>query len=184
MLCSLDVSLLTLMLKRGGWWSGVEAELRHAKRSRYRPEAWFLSRRLSRECALSAGWTGNGVDDPDTRNGFPKVLFESTHVDFGDLATGYPGAGGTQSGGLVFTVSVCGRFLLVADGGIIYVYELLGNELTARTVVVCPRRVLAMSMDASGGRYAVAALLDGRMGIVCTLDQSLGVEERAKVRLR
>lgn len=35
--------------------------------------------------------------------------------------------------------------------------------------VACPRRVLSMSMDVSSGRTAVAALLEGRMGMVSEL---------------
>lgn len=167
---SLDASLLILMLKRGGWWSGIKTEL--YTRQRQRPsgiggksDAWFLSCRLARECALSSGWKGNGIDTKK-----PTALFETAHVDFGDLATGYPSDDGSQSGGLIFTVSICGKFLLVADGGLIYVYELIGSRLRALTSIICPRRVLAMSMDASSRRYTVAALLDGRMGLVCTLN--------------
>lgn len=51
----------------------------------------------------------------------------------------------------------------------IYIYELEGNNLHPLTSVACPRRVLAMSMDASSRRFAIAALLDGRMGLVCDL---------------
>ncbi|KAJ9668818.1 hypothetical protein H2201_001064 [Coniosporium apollinis] len=60
----------------------------------------------------------------------------------------------------------------------IYVYELWDNNLGPVTSVVCPRRVLAMSMDASARRFSVAALLDGRMGLVCDLHH--GLEDTAQ----
>jgi hypothetical protein len=90
-------------------------------------------------------------------------------TDFADPASGYAGPEGRHSGGLVFTVGVCGRFLLVTEGGMIYIYELEGNNLKSLKSMVCPRRVLAMSMDASSRRFAITALLDGRMGFVCDL---------------
>ncbi|KAG9206230.1 hypothetical protein G6514_004953 [Epicoccum nigrum] len=46
----------------------------------------------------------------------------------------------------------------------------MGNGLVQPlTSVVCPRRVLALSMNASVGRDAIGALLEGRMGMVCEL---------------
>jgi hypothetical protein len=92
--------------------------------------------------------------------------FKTTRTDFADLASGYAGPEGRHSGGLVFTISGCGQFLLVAEDGMIYIYELEGNNLHPLTSMVCPRRVLAMSMDASSRRFAIAALLDERMGLV------------------
>ena len=97
-----------------------------------------------------------------------------------------------------FTTSVCGRFVLVANRNQIFVYRLFhafpdemgksGNtgakfpadsptpqdasrtaSIYPVTTIICPRRVLAVSMDTSCGRYAVAALLDDRMGLVCDL---------------
>jgi hypothetical protein len=49
--------------------------------------------------------------------------------------------------------------------------------LIAITSILCPRRVLAASMDTSSQRFAIAALLDGRMGLVCDLDEdpSIGI---------
>lgn len=38
-----------------------------------------------------------------------------------------------------------------------YIYELGDNDLHPLTSVVCPRRVLEMSMDASSRRFAIAA---------------------------
>lgn len=153
MTASLDKGLLTTMLKRAGWSTRDENHI------------WGMSCRLARECALSSGWTGNGIIDPPRISPFRQ----SAWVDFSELASGYTPSTGRNHNGLVFTVSVCGKYLLVAEGGMIYVYELLGNTLRVLTSVVCPRKVLAMSMDASSRRFAVAALLDGRMGLMCDL---------------
>lgn len=37
------------------------------------------------------------------------------------------------------------------------------------TCIICPRRVLACSMDTSSNRDAIAILMDGRMGLVCAV---------------
>ncbi|KAF2185099.1 hypothetical protein K469DRAFT_750598 [Zopfia rhizophila CBS 207.26] len=166
MRASLNKNLLVTMLKRGGWWSSAKYDLDRRNHITTRTsDEWFLSRRLSRECSLSGNWTGNGLD---TSSGHDTIV-EVSQTDFADLVSGYAGPGGRHTAGLVFTTSICGRYLLVAEGGMIYVYELQGHGLRPLTSVVCPRRVLAMSMDASSGRTTVAALLEGRMGMVCDL---------------
>ena len=94
--------------------------------------------------------------------------------------------------GLRFTPSVCGRFVMAVDGYRIYVYRLGRDPSPASgsqphssqrteplsstqaalhpvSSIICPRRVLAVSMDSSAGRHAVAALMDDRMGLVCDL---------------
>ena len=100
--------------------------------------------------------------------------------------------------GLRFTPSVCGRFVLAYHGYRIFIYRLgqgppprlatsissaadaqpmMTGSKTPRAQaaiypvsnIVCPRRVLAVSMDTSSGRHAVAALLEDRMGLVCDL---------------
>lgn len=155
MIASLDKTLLVTMLKRAGWSTKDEGYV------------WGMSCRLARECALSSGWTGNGITDPPLTTPFRH----SAWIDFSELASGYStSTSGRNSNGLVFTASVCGKYLLVAEGGMIYVYELVGDVLRVLTSVVCPRKVLAMSLDASSKRFAVAALLDGRMGLMCDLN--------------
>jgi hypothetical protein len=172
MRASLNKIMLAVMLQRGGWWSSVEANLQkrshiatHGQSTALMSEEWFLSRRLSRECALSSGWTGNGLHFARSN----KVVVEVSDTDFTDLSNGYSDPDGRKGGGLVFTTSICGQFLLVSRGTLIYVYEIRGALLVPVTSVVCPRRVLSMSMDVSSGRYAVAALLEGRMGMFCEL---------------
>lgn len=164
MLASLDKSLLVTMLSRGGWY-GETTKDRDATRNypiADSNEEWILSRHLSRQCALASGWTGNGLD------GRPAIV-ENTEIDFSELAHGYATQKGRSSGGLIFTSSICGKYLLVAKDTLIYIYGLEDGLLRPLTSVVCPRRILTMSMNASVGRDAVAALLEGRMGMVCDL---------------
>ncbi|KAF1845818.1 DUF221-domain-containing protein [Cucurbitaria berberidis CBS 394.84] len=169
MRASLTKSLLSTMLTRGGWLSSAESAL-HATRhaANHHPSSipptreWLLSRHLSRQCALASGWTGNGLDSR-------PAIVESSQVDFAELCNGYTGSSRRESSNLIFATSVCGRFLCVARDTLIYIYEVQNGLLTPATSVVCPRRVLSMSMDVSSGRHAIAALLEGRMGMVCEL---------------
>ena len=120
--------------------------------------------------------------------GDPKV--------YGNAVPTYAQARGLREG-VQFTASVCSRFVLVTQGCQIFVYclshavpyenEKSGSQgrfggLSAAskcqskvaiiypvTTIICPRRVLSVSMDTSCGRCAVAALLDERMGLVCDL---------------
>ncbi|KAI2483010.1 F-box [Pyrenophora tritici-repentis] len=156
MRASLDKKLLMTMLSRGGWLSSAENAVVSPPDSIIpRCEEWLLSCHLSRQCALTSGWSGNGLD---TR----AALVESSNIDFSELANGY-------ASGLIFTTSLCSRYLCVARETVIYIYD-IGNRLPVPvTSVLCPRRVLGMSMDVSSGRHAIAALLEGRMGLVCEL---------------
>lgn len=170
MVASMSRSLLVAMLTRGGWsgdmslkifrlggFSRVQRDLNTSS-----SEAWILSRYLSRQCALASRWTGNGLD---TR----PALVESTEIDLSDLADGYAPHKGRANGGLIFTASICGKYLLVVKDTLIYIYSMKAGLLHPLTSVVCPRRVLSVSMNTSVGRNAVAALLEGRMGMVCEL---------------
>jgi hypothetical protein len=172
---SLDVGLLEVMLARGGWLSGGLNELstrHHGKRS-IAPNQWFLSTRLARECALLHQWYGNGLwrsSDILTAERCPSNAMRIRHTtDFTDLASADYSPKTELPCGLLFSVSNCGRYLLVAEGCLIYIYELSGVQIRPITSVLCPRRVLMMSMDTSAGRFAFAALLDGRMGLVSDL---------------
>ena len=114
--------------------------------------------------------------------GGSTALAPTARVDFSALGSG--SARGNERGAAInFTVSVCGKYLLVAEGCMIFIYRLSSDKkvaddgvsavgLTAISSIICPRRVLATSMDTSSQRFAVAALLDGRMGLVCDLDEN------------
>jgi len=73
-------------------------------------------------------------------------------------------------------MSNCGKYLLIAEGCSIYVYHLEGVHIRPVTTVICPKRVLAVAMDTAARRYSVAALLDGRMGMVCDLEDHIVTE--------
>jgi hypothetical protein len=106
---------------------------------------------------------------------------QTSSIDFTEVAVDYPGQ--PLSVGTIFTISSCSRFLMVANGCLVYLYELnRSQKITAGesiisagalrpvTSIICPHRVLACSMDTSSNRYAVAILLDGRMGLVCDIN--------------
>lgn len=167
LMASLNRSLLSAMLRRGGWHSGSPAKddgLTERRTTIASSEEWRLSRYLSRQCSMSAHWTGNGLD-------VRPAIVESAVIDFTDLSDGDPFRKGRSCGALIFTPSICGEYLLVAKNNLIYIYSLTKSGLEPVSCVVCPRRVLGMSMNASAGRDAVAALLEGRMGMLCELQQ-------------
>lgn len=169
MKASLDADLLSTALKRGGWSTDpkTSARTRHIGSL-----AWVFSCRLARECALSGGWTGNGLRSTlnSTQSFAPTALVQTSHVDFSDLASGMVST--SACGGLIMTTSVCGRFLLVANGLMIYVYELIRDKILFWTTIACPHRVLTTTMDTVALGYDVAVLLDGREGLVCHLQGS------------
>jgi hypothetical protein len=158
---SLDDHILLSMLSRSGWtcWDyGTESHI----------GTWALSKSLSRECALSPDWTGNGVDK--------RALFaETSSINFSglDLKRGFR----SRHGDLILTISICGDYALAARNRRIFVYRLRSHSLSPVTSIICPRRVLSMTMDGSSGRPVVAALLEERMGIVCELQFGDAVDE-------
>lgn len=183
---SLEKSLLETMFRRGGWVSSIHSESRNFRfrRKNDATEEWLLSKLLSRECALGADWTGNGIsghnEAPSTTTIPGSPFCQTSTVDFTEVADQYPGS---SSSGTVFTVSSCGRFLMTSNGCLIYIHEINRSHrssddasishpgyLRPITSIICPRRVVACSMDTSSHRYAIAALLDGRMGLVCDID--------------
>lgn len=181
---SLDRSLLETMLRRGGF----SGSTRHDVTANYVLDSkvkvndeWLMSKRLARECALGPHWTGSGLP--------PKAcLSETMHksafvhistIDFNEVAVPCVT---TNIAGTIFTVSCCGKFVMAANGCLVYIYELNRHyamsghnidihpgSLRPITSIICPRRVLACSMDTSSHRYAIAILLDGRMGLVCDI---------------
>lgn len=160
-------------------------------------EEWLLSKRLATECSLRPKWGGNGLSpahsevrspsdeklpehrDPHSFRSFTLI----TEVDFSALGSLESIGGGVQqvSAALQFTTSICGKYLLVTRDRTIYVYTLRNQTCMTQDVkascpivlastVDCPNRVLAVSMDTSCGRFAVAALLEERVGLVCCLE--------------
>lgn len=165
--------MLELMLERGGWRSSMmrilppitmvePANLNHER---------IMSKWIARECALSSEASGTFV--------------QVGYTDFsGLISSAMPG---TPYGSLAYTVSLCGKFLLVTCENYVYIYELNHTcqhdrsrwsvplrgrnrlpcgSLRPVSIVICPRTVLSCSMDTSAGRNAVAFLMEGRSGIV------------------
>ncbi|KZF26829.1 hypothetical protein L228DRAFT_19358 [Xylona heveae TC161] len=183
MLGSLDRGLLALMLKRAGFWSSIPPSLVSSNKLS-RPvrtsQEWNLSKVFSFECSLLPGWTGNGISTlynrphvTNTKNSASPSqftgFFVASTIDFTELASGLVRAAHGVVSGLTFTVSACGRFVVVAEGCVTYIYRLTAQDAGIQpfTSVSCPARVLAVSMDTSSERFAIAVLLDGRMGLVC-----------------
>ena len=180
MRASLNKTQLIAMLGRGGWSRSVQSGVNRTKEQTEAASSpvdvsgeWDLSQQLSRECALSANWTGNGISRPHTSD----PIYEVVQIDFSDLANGPPSLDEQSGASLVFSTSICGKLLLVARETLIFVYALHDTTLHPVTRVTCPRRVLSMSMDATSGRNAVAALLEGRMGMVCEVRFGRNVED-------
>lgn len=91
---------------------------------------------------------------------YENPMTESAVVDFRALCT--PPNHETTP---VLTTSSCGHYFLLASGAEIYTYEILGHHLRLVSRTSCGKRVVAMAIDASDDRLAIAALLEGRIGI-------------------
>ncbi|KAF4459481.1 cefP [Fusarium albosuccineum] len=175
-LAGLDRNVLVKMLKRGGWWNSLQQILKPLSITRLLDisQERLVSKWISRECDLASL----------TKSAFTQVGF----TDFSGLVPG--SATGRLHGTLVFTMSLCGRFVMVTHGRTLYVYELNHVCLNRRSswsvpprlreyrrpgllrpvaTVDFPRRVISCSMDTSSGRYAVGVLMEGRMGMVCDI---------------
>lgn len=193
MVAGLEGGVLEVVLRRGGWWGGVLAD-REVRRERRRGSVgveweWVMGRRVASECAMGVGWTGCGFEDGAEEGEGDVVRMRGGGVEMGrsgmklTAVTDFSELAGEKGAeALHFTVSVCGKFLLVAHGCIVYVYQLCeserrgsiptfshGGSLALYAQIVCPKRVLAVSMDTSSRRFAVAALLDDRTGMVVDL---------------
>ncbi|KAM3077614.1 hypothetical protein ACMFMG_006946 [Clarireedia jacksonii] len=197
---SLQKSLLEAMIKRGGWHFSCQQEIAGKGLPHFQKPAeyvWLLSKRISRECALGPAWTGNGLHDGtgenDTAGTTKSTFVQASTVDFTEVAVHYPDS---TTAGPTFTVSSCGKFLMAANGCLIYIYELNKSytndedesqfqpgSLRPVTSIICPHRVLACSMDTSSHRYAVAVLLDGRMGLVCDITTSNVVPQMSEAEV-
>lgn len=174
---SLHYGLLMLMLKRGGWWSSMMRLLSSASSLEYPSitQEMLMSKWISRECNLS--------------NTAKSAFVEVGNTDFRPLGHYQNGTTGFAKGNMDFTVSQCGKFVLVAFDSTLYVYELnhsrrqntslvqnLPQDVGAHciplgvlrpvTKISCPATIIACSMDTTTGRCAVAVLMISRLGMV------------------
>ncbi|KAL8767265.1 MAG: hypothetical protein Q9209_006191 [Squamulea sp. 1 TL-2023] len=192
MTASLEHRLLAQVMNWTGFRSAVEADAaRNQQLSHPVGGEWRLSKRLATECSLSRGWTGNGFANKSTAAtpSYPVLtheppssrhierdkttsLFLSSTIDFTMVlqSTSPPSVPR-------FLVSSCGRFLLAVVASNVYVYRIRepeasnaryqhGGHMEFLICIACPGPILAISMDTSQGRYSIAALLEGRKGLI------------------
>ena len=175
-LAGLDRGLLIRMLQRGGWWISLYWILVPWNKSRglHLDDQAFMSKWISRECSMTDQRT----------NAFVEVASTDLSALVLDCQPG------RARGTLSFTVSLCGRFLLITFKQWVFVYELnhvcsheesrwlrpgesrFGFQiglLRPVTSIRCPREVLACSMDTSAQRYAIALLMQARTGMICNI---------------
>lgn len=126
-------------------------------------QEWICGKRLATESRLSPDWRGR-----DTANRTPAArVFLIEETDFSRLLD----SGNGMATRARFTVSACGKFVLVSFGSDISIFSLCGRKDTLKPIVrlAAGVEVLKVSMDTSSERYAVAALLAGRKGMLWEL---------------
>lgn len=187
---SLDQNLLESMLKRAGWWDSWQRDCQTPP-SPVEEESlvWKMSKRFSTECVLSG--RKRNVERP----GF----LTTGVVNFSKLSQRQPtqsarnsqSSAGTEYFGRdaaalsKFNVSSCGNYLLVTSGHTIHVYRLLTKraggsnpvsltddsdiDIAPIANIPCPSGVVSATIDTSAPRFVVAALLYGRVGMVCDI---------------
>lgn len=190
MTASLEYRLIAQVLERAGMAGSAKADaVQNEKLGHPLGGEWRLSKRLATECSLAPGWTGNGF--PVQGHHWPAISTEwpvhtsanrahsassldvSGTVDFAHLRV----LSHDQQSSLRYVVSTCGKFLLVLDNSVIYVYCIRdlssatpryhqGGRVDFLVGIACPRAVHAVSMDTSKDRYTIAALLEDRMGLI------------------
>ncbi|KAF1814873.1 hypothetical protein P152DRAFT_236681 [Eremomyces bilateralis CBS 781.70] len=171
MRASLDPKLLLRALKLGGWLQECEYTMdRIAWEGFASGTTDFSLRVMSNLLALTELWNyPQRLPDGEPSVSEPRLFAPAAVMDFTGLVPGYE-EDPMQVSSLIFRVSVCQKFLLVAHSSMIYVYELFECRFHILTTILCPRRVVDMSMDSTCQLYAIAALLEGRMGVVFDLD--------------
>lgn len=126
-------------------------------------QEWICGKRLATESRLSPDWHGRTTALSSSAN--RASLVEET--DFSKILD----AGNGDATRSNFTVSACRKFVLVTSGGDISIFSLSNREDTLKPIVKLAAgvEVLKVSMDTSSGRFAVAALLAGRKGMLWEL---------------
>ncbi|ETI29058.1 hypothetical protein G647_01511 [Cladophialophora carrionii CBS 160.54] len=182
-LAGLDCKVLEPMLRGCGCQSALAADIGRmqgnivAKRrswdsqlgpmdpdaNRVIDKEWLCSKRLATESRLSPYWRGDSLsEDLDAS---PRLSITET-IDFSNILTAVSLPTNSR-----FTVSACGKFVLVVSGGDISVYSLSDQDHSLDPVVrlATGLDVLKVSMDTCSERYSVAALLAGRIGMLWDL---------------
>ena len=134
-------------------------------------EEWLMSKRIATATRLSIDWRG-----PWSRRSISEGVSRFhvvEQINFRRILIGlssWDNAGHEKT----FTVSTCGKYLLAVSGHDIFVYDLRDSEgnLSAIVRLAANNNVLRASMNTSSGRYAVAALLSNRTGVLWDLNDN------------
>ena len=142
-------------------------------------DEWVYSKRLAIESMLSPEWRGISLKHSFTRSKDARARttpIGTIEVSLVSKPRRRASDAPSLTPGSTFNVSGCGKFALVTCGRIVFVCELLRRKpgMLPLTRIVCPRKVLGVSMDTSSRRYAVAFLLEGRVGMCCSLTDGVG----------
>ncbi|RJE25022.1 F-box domain protein [Aspergillus sclerotialis] len=194
---SLNKPLLEYMLKRAGWWDTWQQDCQTNNPSHSTEDSlvWKMSRRFATECLLSGrktniekrGFLATSVVD------FSR-LANTRRVSKPRKSSSHHSASVFKKRELAsmskFNVSSCGNYLLVTTGCTIFVYRLLNRKLARSrkvsledmadidiapvTTIPCSSEVLTAVMDTSTPKFVVAALLRGRIGVICDVSMDDG----------
>ena len=200
----LDVHLLRLMLRTAQCQNAFKSDLRklqdlqannldapcmprgrdslpmplaipHAEQ-RIMSEQWLMSKRIATATRLSEHWRGPWSQTSISEGVSRFHIVEQ--VNFRKILVGLSSRD-NSSQEKTFTTSACGRYLLVISGHDIFVYDLRLSDDTLNAVVrlAADSNVMRVSMDTSSGRYALAAPLSNRTGLLWELNTDCGLEQ-------
>ena len=198
MSASIDKSLLIRMTCRGGWRESMNLELQKlAEKNKddgfESAEVWLMSKILAAECILGPQRRSSSPFELALDSEFSEVDSELANAREDNLATPVRVTASVcgrfvlvMEGVTIFVYRLCQSPLRVygnpfdprssyADAGAISVlsephsYIKSTASIQPITSIECSRPVLKVSMDTSFGRYAIAALLNNRMGMVCDI---------------
>lgn len=135
---SLCLQLLSMQLKRGGWWTNA---VRHASLLPPPVRTWWLSCYLARECELVSCETVSAFNnDADEGHEPSKPVLTAC------------------------AVSPCGKYYTSAAGQAVHTYKLGAKKATLLYETFCERNVVALAIDAGPERLVLVVLLEGRLG--------------------
>jgi hypothetical protein len=133
-------------------------------------EEWLMSKRVATATRLSVDWRGPW--STSERSQARSRFYHIEHVNFRRTLIG-PRTCNNLRDGETFTLSNCGRYLLVMSDHDVFLYNLhdASDTMTAVVRLAANCKVLRVSMDTSSGRFAVAALLENRSGALWDLTE-------------
>ncbi len=134
-------------------------------------EEWLMSKRIATATRLSVDWRGSWSHRSISQGTSRFHVVEQ--LNFRRVLIGLS-SWDNSTHEKTFTTSTCSRYLLIASGHDVFVYDLQDSEDTMTPVVrlVADSNIMCVSMDTSSGRYAVAALLKNRTGLLWNLNNT------------